>query len=197
MARRGRRGGRARRSGRRGGCRGRHGGRAGRGGGRAGRMATRGDAHVGTRSSREGRGPGTASSLSDRGAPIRQRRGRRSRGEHGGRYAVTGGGAAARGDQGQGQRGQAPLQEEGGSAPGDPVRPETRAIARGERAMAETKAGDQTGAPNVPVGAAVSHAAEELKRAAERLLAREEEQVEGRLRTAAGQVKQVEQRATE
>ncbi len=42
--------------------------------------------------------------------------------------------------------------------------------------MTEIETGDRTDAPTVPAGAAVSHAAGELKRAAERLLAREEEQ---------------------
>ena len=64
--------------------------------------------------------------------------------------------------------------------------------------MTEIETGDQTDAPTVPAGAAVSHAAGELKRAAERLLAREDEQAkqaELRARDAVERAKKAELRA--
>ena len=62
--------------------------------------------------------------------------------------------------------------------------------------MTEIETDGQTDAPTVPAGAAVSHAAGELKRAAERLLAREDEQAkqaELRARDAVERAKKAEQ----
>jgi hypothetical protein len=64
--------------------------------------------------------------------------------------------------------------------------------------MTEIETDGQTDAPTVPAGAAVSHAAGELKRAAERLLAREDEQAkqaELRARDAVERAKKAELRA--